>query len=83
MVSNEGCLKIIDFGCSKEFKNSVNTMSKVAVSPQWAAPECFKPEIKSNKIVVSVLVDVWSLGCTIYEMVKLSPFRHYLIRILY
>ena len=62
MVSNEGIIKLIDFGCSKQFKKTVNTITKTALTPQWSAPEKFddKESVKS---------DIWSLGCTIYEMV--------------
>ena len=67
MVSNEGCLKIIDFGCAKEFRKTVNTISKIDGTAYWSAPEVLKED------GVSVLVDIWSLGCTVYEMVNQIP----------
>ena len=67
MVSNDGCLKIIDFGCAKEFRKTVNTISKIDGTVHWSAPEVLNDE------GVSVLVDIWSLGCTVYEMVSPIP----------
>ena len=63
MVSNEGIIKLIDFGCSKQFKKTVNTITKTSLTPQWTAPE------KLNNKKESVNADIWSFGCTIFEMV--------------
>jgi len=67
MVSNEGIIKLIDFGCSKQFKKTVNTITKTSLTPQWTAPEKL-----SNK-KESVNADIWSFGCTIFEMINKQP----------
>ena len=64
MVSKDGFLKLIDFGCSKQFKKTVNTITRLAVTQQWTAPEVLK------EVGVGVSADIWSLGCTVYEMVS-------------
>ena len=63
MVSNEGIIKLIDFGCAKQFNETVNKTANVAGTIQWTAPECFEDD------GISVKVDIWSMGCTIFEMV--------------
>ena len=65
MVSIEGIIKLIDFGCSKQFTNTINTMTNMSGTLQWTAPECFEPN------GIGVKADIWSMGCTIFEMVCL------------
>jgi len=62
MVSIEGIIKLIDFGCSKQFNKTINTITNITGTPQWTAPEM----LRKNGSVKS---DIWSLGCTIFEMV--------------
>ena len=63
MVSTEGIIKLIDFGCSKQFSKTINTITNISGTPQWTAPECF------GNNGIGVKTDIWSMGCTIFEMV--------------
>ena len=65
MVTNEGTIKLIDFGCSKKLDNTLSQGSRFVGTLNWVAPELFI----CNQ---NLKADIWSLGCTIYEMVCLK-----------
>ena len=56
------CIKVIDFGLSKDFSSS-DTMKTMSGSPYYIAPEVFLQEY-TNKI------DIWSLGVVLYIMLS-------------
>ncbi|KAI9323532.1 hypothetical protein BX666DRAFT_1887848 [Dichotomocladium elegans] len=66
LVDNNGICKIADFGLSKPsgqeevYNPNANTMMKGTIF--WMAPEVVKGSTYSAKI------DIWSLGCTVIEM---------------
>lgn len=71
MVTNDGIIKLIDFGCAKRLKKnqSTNSTTKTLLksfkgTPYWMAPEVIKETGHGSK------ADIWSIGCTIHEMVK-------------
>ena len=67
LVNNEGIVKLSDFGCAK---NIGSIFKSYAGSIGWMSPEMYKGVSYGRQ------TDIWSLGCTIYEMCfGTSPFR--------
>ena len=64
MITAKGKVKLIDFGCSKKLENTIGSTKNLSGTVFWMAPE----QINGNPSLKS---DIWSLGCTIYEMVRL------------
>jgi len=64
LVSREGFVKLADFGASKAFKDTTITdgMKSLKGSAFWMAPEVIKCTGYGRK------ADIWSLGCTVIEM---------------
>ncbi|KAI9031590.1 kinase-like domain-containing protein [Phycomyces nitens] len=67
LIDNDGVCKIADFGLSKAVKkyeayNDTAQNSLLRGTPNWMAPEVVKTGIYNGK------ADVWSLGCTVIEM---------------
>ena len=62
MITTKGKVKLIDFGCSKQLENTKGSTSNLSGTVFWMAPE----HINGSPCLKS---DIWSLGCTIYEMV--------------
>ena len=65
---DDTCL-LADFGRAKSFY----LFSKASVyynTPYWTAPELIRT---GNASIVSRCTDVWSLGCTVYEMISKRP----------
>jgi calcium-dependent protein kinase len=56
------CIKIIDFGLSKDFSES-NTMRTMSGSPYYVAPEVFLQKYNQK-------IDIWSLGVVLYIMLS-------------
>ncbi|KAH7438302.1 hypothetical protein KP509_04G009300 [Ceratopteris richardii] len=64
LVDNKGCIKLADFGASKQVVELV-TMSgakSMKGTPYWMAPEVIR------QTGHSLPADIWSVGCTIIEM---------------
>ncbi|KAL8229218.1 hypothetical protein R6Q57_014118 [Mikania cordata] len=70
LVDANGVVKLADFGMSKHLDGQVNLSLKG--SPYWMAPELLqgKPQKDGN---LALAVDIWSLGCTIIEMMNGKP----------
>ncbi|KAH9489574.1 hypothetical protein Btru_037240 [Bulinus truncatus] len=64
-----GNIKLADFGVSKQLENVSNgsRFYTVVGTPYWMAPEIFEETGYGRK------VDVWSVGCTIVEMLTTKP----------
>ncbi|XP_059159287.1 uncharacterized protein LOC131943281 [Physella acuta] len=63
LMQDENNIKISDFGVAKILNtlSQANTQGKGTIS--WMAPEMFKEGTHKKS------VDIWSLGCTVYQMV--------------
>ena len=66
LVDRHGAIKLADFGCAKE---ALSVLQSYYGTSGWVAPEVRK------KRGYNFFADIWSLGCTVYEMlVGYSPF---------
>ena len=69
MVTNDGVIKLIDFGCAKRLKQNQNSNSNKQLlkslhgTTYWMAPEVIRQTGHGPK------ADIWSIGCTLFEMV--------------
>ncbi|KAG0763658.1 hypothetical protein G6F57_007081 [Rhizopus arrhizus] len=68
LTTKTGSLKLTDFGVSLNMKmKDDETTGEPAGTPNWMAPEIIKLAGASTKS------DIWSLGCTIVEMLTGKP----------
>ncbi|KAL5060992.1 hypothetical protein RYX36_032596 [Vicia faba] len=69
LVDNKGCIKLADFGASKQVVE-LATMSgakSMKGTPYWMAPEVI---LQTGH---SFSADIWSVGCTVIEMATGKP----------
>jgi len=78
LINTEGVVKLADFGIATTAAPNANDkrMSVVACSPFWTAPEVIMNQSENGKVKVSPAADIWSLGCTIIELVTGYPPYH-------
>ncbi|XP_052163947.1 mitogen-activated protein kinase kinase kinase NPK1-like [Oryza glaberrima] len=62
LVDNKGCIKLADFGASKQVEKLVTTAKTMKGTPYWMAPEVI---VGSGH---DFSADIWSVGCTVIEM---------------
>ncbi|XP_020568902.1 mitogen-activated protein kinase kinase kinase 19 isoform X2 [Oryzias latipes] len=74
MLMPTGVIKLIDFGCARRlsclnstFGNSAELIKSVHGTPYWMAPEVISESGYGRKS------DVWSVGCTVFEMATGKP----------
>ncbi|KAL5992921.1 Mitogen-activated protein kinase kinase kinase 1 [Asimina triloba] len=67
LVDASGSVKLADFGLAKE-TTKLNLLKSCKGSAYWMAPEVVDPR-KSY----GVAADIWSLGCTVLEMLTHQP----------
>ncbi|TKY75105.1 Mitogen-activated protein kinase kinase kinase YODA [Spatholobus suberectus] len=73
LVDSSGIVKLADFGVSKILTEKSYELS-LKGSPYWMAPELMKAAIKKESSPdVAMAIDIWSLGCTIIEMLTGKP----------
>jgi serine/threonine protein kinase len=65
-VSNEGTIKLGDFGSAKKVDKQSYLKSMIG-TVCWMAPEIIQEKPYGRS------ADIWSLGCTVYEMLKGTP----------
>lgn len=78
LINTEGVVKLADFGIATTAAPSANDkrMSVVACSPFWTAPEVIMNQSENGQVKVTPAADIWSLGCTIIELVTGYPPYH-------
>uniref|UniRef100_A0A8C5R5L7 Mitogen-activated protein kinase kinase kinase 19 n=1 Tax=Leptobrachium leishanense TaxID=445787 RepID=A0A8C5R5L7_9ANUR len=73
MLMPNGVLKLIDFGCAKRLTrlSMSGTRNEILLSmhgtPYWMAPEVINESGHGEKS------DIWSIGCTVFEMATGKP----------
>ncbi|XP_008793818.2 mitogen-activated protein kinase kinase kinase NPK1-like [Phoenix dactylifera] len=69
LVDNNGCIKLADFGASKQVAKlaTITAAKSMKGTPYWMAPEVI---VQSGH---SFSADIWSVGCTIIEMATGKP----------
>ena len=63
MIGRDGEIKLIDFGLSRRVNDKHSTMSTIAGTPFYMAPEVLDGEYDSS-------CDIWSLGVLLYVLVS-------------
>eukprot|EP00331_Platyophrya_macrostoma_P021053 CAMPEP_0176468890 /NCGR_PEP_ID=MMETSP0127-20121128/39413_1 /TAXON_ID=938130 /ORGANISM="Platyophrya macrostoma, Strain WH" /LENGTH=665 /DNA_ID=CAMNT_0017862647 /DNA_START=178 /DNA_END=2175 /DNA_ORIENTATION=+ len=72
LVSNDGVIKLADFGCSKSIDDvcsKTHGCQTMVGTPYWMAPEV----IKCDAGGYGMKSDIWSVGCTVVEMITGKP----------
>ncbi|KAK1291431.1 Mitogen-activated protein kinase kinase kinase NPK1 [Acorus calamus] len=69
LVDNKGCIKLADFGASKQVVElaTVSGAKSMKGTPYWMAPEVI---LQTGH---SFSADIWSVGCTVIEMATGKP----------
>ncbi|XP_057504380.1 mitogen-activated protein kinase kinase kinase 1-like [Actinidia eriantha] len=71
LVGANGSVKLADFGLAKVTK--LNDIKSCKGTPFWMAPEV----VRQNKKGYGLAADIWSLGCTVLEMLtRQLPYSH-------
>lgn len=68
LVTKDGVLKIADFGLSRSLEIRVPPYSSEVVTLWYRSPE-----LLMGSTSYKFYVDIWSLGCIIYEMITMEP----------
>ncbi|PAA51059.1 hypothetical protein BOX15_Mlig031600g2 [Macrostomum lignano] len=73
MLTNEGVIKLIDFGLAREIFTTCGLSAGNPPKGTWhfMAPELFMGE--GDSIPYSAKTDVWAFGCTVYELTAMQP----------
>lgn len=72
ILANESCdICLCDFGFAREIANFSNELTEYVVTRYYRAPEVMLSSQKYN-----TSVDMWSIGCTFYELIVGQPLFH-------
>lgn len=73
LVDASGVVKLADFGMAKHLTGLSYELS-LKGSPYWMAPEVMQAVMqKDSNPELALAVDIWSLGCTVIEMLDGRP----------
>jgi len=65
MLMVDGVIKLIDFGCARHLNQSSISEEQLYGTLWWRSPEVINQTGHGPK------TDIWSIGCTIFEMVRI------------
>lgn len=68
VLSGDGHLKIVDFGCAKNLQNCPPKDPKQRRVSFVGTAEYVAPEVLANT-EVTYAIDLWGLGCLIFQMI--------------
>lgn len=68
LISNNGSVKLCDFGVAAQLSQSMLKRQTMAGTPYWMAPE-----VIMEGVYYDTKVDIWSLGITAYEIATGNP----------
>ncbi|KAL1821919.1 hypothetical protein ACET3Z_016788 [Daucus carota] len=73
LVNSSGVVKLADFGLAKHLTSYAVDLS-LKGSPHWMAPEVLLSMMRKDpKPELAFAVDIWSVGCTVIEMLTGKP----------
>jgi serine/threonine protein kinase len=70
LVTLHGVVKLADFGVATKLSDAVKNIS-FAGTPYWMAPEVI--EMSGH---ITSACDIWSVGCTVFELLTGKPPRY-------
>ncbi|KAK8966959.1 Mitogen-activated protein kinase kinase kinase NPK1 [Platanthera guangdongensis] len=79
LVDNKGCIKLADFGASKQVAMlaTITAAKSMKGTPYWMAPEVILQTghglCEVYLLSLTCPADIWSVGCTIIEMATGKP----------
>lgn len=68
LITNEGQVRLCDFGVAAEVSSSKLKRSTIVGTPYWMAPE-----VITEGAFYNARADIWSLGITVYEVAVGNP----------
>ncbi|EGR31897.1 protein kinase domain protein [Ichthyophthirius multifiliis] len=76
LVTEDGHLKITDFGLSKQMVNEDELSFTFIGTPEYIAPEVIKSKQSNNRLGYNASIDIWAFGVFLYEIIfGMPPFR--------
>ncbi len=70
LVDRNGICKLSDFGVSKKIKDDLDKTNSYSIK---GTPNYMAPEIVKNNDIITRFSDIWSVGCTVIEMINGKP----------
>eukprot|EP00347_Sterkiella_histriomuscorum_P011100 403373756 len=67
LLDSQGTCKLADFGSSKKYVSMGQQFNSFCGTPYWMAPEVIRQSGHNR------YADIWSLGCTVLEMIQGRP----------
>ena len=72
LLTENGCVKLADFGVSSKKKFPADTRNTFTGTPYWMSPEVIACEVDKDKWY-DTKADIWSLGITCIELAEIEP----------